>query len=214
MSDSLGWCLIESDPGVFTELIRELVGLFLTMLTHLHTIGISSVSGVTGALVEELWTLDSSLFEAIKPVHGLIFLFRWIGEDQPDGQIVRDLRVEKLFFAKQVINNACATQAILSVLFNCRHPDIELGKTLSQFKEFSQKFDANMKGLALSNSQQIRSVHNSFGRSNSIFEFEDSAKPNFKDDEAYHFVAIVPIDGRLYELDGLKEGPIDLGLIK
>ncbi|XP_060863370.1 ubiquitin carboxyl-terminal hydrolase isozyme L5 [Metopolophium dirhodum] len=194
MSDSVGWCLIESDPGVFTELIREL--------------------GVTGAQVEELWTLDSSLFDAIKPVHGLIFLFRWIGEDQPDGPIVRDSRIEKLFFAKQVINNACATQAILSVLFNCHHPDIELGTTLSEFKEFSQKFDANMKGLALSNSQKIRSVHNSFGRSNSIFEFDDTAKPKSKDDEAYHFVAIVPIEGRLYELDGLKEGPIDLGLIK
>lgn len=37
-----------------------------------------------------------------RPVHGLIFLFRWIGEDQPDGPIVKDSRIEKLFFAKQV----------------------------------------------------------------------------------------------------------------
>ncbi|XP_050539821.1 ubiquitin carboxyl-terminal hydrolase isozyme L5 [Daktulosphaira vitifoliae] len=194
MSDTAGWCLIESDPGVFTELIREL--------------------GVTGAQVEELWTLDNSLFDSIKPVHGLIFLFRWIGDDQPDGPIVKDSRIDKIFFAQQVINNACATQAILSVLLNCRHPSIDLGSTLNEFKEFSQKFDANMKGLTLSNSQKIRSVHNSFGRSGSIFEFDDSAKPKSKEDEAYHFVAIVPIDGRLYELDGLKEGPIDLGPIK
>lgn len=42
----------------------------------------------------------------------------------------------------QVINNACATQAIISVLLNCSHPDMLLGDTLTEFREFSQSFDA------------------------------------------------------------------------
>ncbi|GBL74650.1 Ubiquitin carboxyl-terminal hydrolase isozyme L5, partial [Araneus ventricosus] len=77
-----------------------------------------------------------------------------------------------------VINNACATQAILSVLLNCKHADVELGETLSSFKDFCQTFDATMKGLTLSNSDVIREVHNSFARQQ-MFEFD--AKPPTKD---------------------------------
>lgn len=140
----------------------------------------------------------------------MIFLFKWVQDDEPSGSIVQDSRLEKIFFAKQVINNACATQAILSILLNCKHPDISLGPTLTEFKDFCQSFDANMKGLSLSNCQQIRSVHNSFARQ-TLFEFD--SKLASKDDEVYHFVGYLPIDGRLYELDGLKAGPIDLGIV-
>jgi ubiquitin carboxyl-terminal hydrolase BAP1 len=34
---------------------------------------------------------------------------------------------------------------------------------------------------------------------------------NFSTGEAFHFVSYVPINGRLYELDGLKSYPIDHG---
>uniref|UniRef100_A0A673W0E7 Ubiquitin carboxyl-terminal hydrolase n=2 Tax=Salmoninae TaxID=504568 RepID=A0A673W0E7_SALTR len=184
-------------------------------------------------LVEEIWSMEPENFENLKPVHGLIFLFKWQPGEAPAGSIVQDSRLDNIFFAKQVINNACATQAIVSVLLNCTHSDMLLGETLTEFREFSLSFDAavscsvfcpwdvhnthtlmifssiKMKGLALSNSEVIRQVHNGFARQQ-MFEFD--AKSSAKDEEAFHFVSYVPVNGRLYELDGLREGPIDLGV--
>ncbi|XP_063095919.1 ubiquitin carboxyl-terminal hydrolase isozyme L5 isoform X1 [Cavia porcellus] len=172
------------------------------------TASAAGTPGCRGAQVEEIWSLEPENFEKLKPVHGLIFLFKWQPGEEPAGSVVQDSRLDTIFFAKQVINNACATQAIVSVLLNCTHQDVHLGETLSEFKEFSQSFDAAMKGLALSNSDVIRQVHNSFARQQ-MFEFD--AKTSAKEEDAFHFVSYVPVNGRLYELDGLREGPIDLG---
>lgn len=185
------WCLIESDPGVFTELIRGF--------------------GCSGVQMEEIWSLDEETIQRLNPIHGLIFLFKWRSGEEADGSIVRDSRMEDIFFAKQVINNACATQAIISILMNVNHPDMNLGENLSNFKEFSKSFDPSLKGLSLSNSDQIKQVHNSFARQQ-MFEFDNSMKDDDKD--SYHFVAYLPINGRLYELDGLKDGPVDLGAVE
>lgn len=110
-----------------------------------------------------------SILSCGRPIHGLIFLFKWVPNEEVVGTVVQDSRLDKIFFAKQVINNACATQAIISILLNCKHPDLHLGPTLGEFKEFTQTFDANMKGLALSNSDTIRGVHNSFARYTAIW---------------------------------------------
>lgn len=191
------WCLIESDPGCFTELIRGF--------------------GVTDVNVEEIYGLDEQNFRDLHPTYGLIFLFKWQGSDDTKADIVRDSRLKRLFFAKQVINNACATQAILSILLNApsKKSDeddigIQLGETLSNFKEFTKGFDPTSNGLALSNEDTIRCVHNTFARQQ-MFEFD--AKQADKDDDVFHFISYIPFEGRLYELDGLREGPVDLGVI-
>lgn len=140
----------------------------------------------------------------------MIFLFKWFNDTEPSGSIVTDNRLDKIYFASQVINNACATQALLSILFNTTHPDVDLGLSLSEFKEFCASFNPQLKGLALTNSETVRTVHNSFARQ-TLFEFD--SKKATKGDDVYHFVSYIPIDGRLYELDGLKPGPIDHGAI-
>jgi ubiquitin carboxyl-terminal hydrolase L5 len=43
-----------------------------------------------------------------------------------------------------------------------------------------------------------------------LFLIEDK-KFGGKEEDAFHFIAYVPFEGRLYELDGLQKGPIDLG---
>ena len=116
--------------------------------------------------------------------------------------------VPQLFFARQVITNACATQAILSVLLNANGLDI--GENLRQFRDFTQGFDVEMKGEAISNSDMIKDAHNSFARPEP-FGLDDTKKSPSGKGDAYHFIAFVPFQGKVYEIDGLKAGPIVLG---
>lgn len=108
----------------------------------------------------------------------------------------------------QTIQNACATQALLSVLMN-KTADVDIGGSMRDFREFTIELPPEFRGEALSNSDLIREVHNSFARSS---PFADETQKTSNDSEdVFHFIAYTPINGVLYELDGLQQAPISHG---
>ncbi|SPP86520.1 ubiquitin carboxyl-terminal hydrolase isozyme L5-like isoform X1 [Drosophila guanche] len=183
------WCEIESDPGVFTQLIRDF--------------------GCVGAQVEEIWSLEANIFHNLEPIHGLIFLFKWMHDEQPDGRVVSNFD-ENIYFAKQVVENSCATHSILSLLLNLKHPDIELGEMLTRFRDLTINLDPLSRGYCLGNDRKIRTAHNSLARPTFIV---NESQEDEIEAATYHFVSYMPIGERLYELNGLRLGPTELAVI-
>lgn len=208
-----GWNTIESDAGVFTFLLNNL--------------------GAKDVQFEELLTLEPEALAALDPVYGVIFLFKYptdapyAATDKPlDGTFDYDA-AERIFFAAQTIQNACGTQALLSVLLNKDEEGggggssggssgargdstgIDIGKQLREFRDFTMVLPPEFRGEALSNSELIRDVHNSFAKSSPFVD--ETQRTSGEPEDAFHFIAYTPIDGTLYELDGLQPAPISHG---
>ncbi|XP_073844846.1 ubiquitin carboxyl-terminal hydrolase calypso [Musca autumnalis] len=196
-----GWLELESDPGLFTLLLEDF--------------------GVQGVQVEEVYDLQKPIEG---PVYGFIFLFRWIEERRARRKIVEttaeifvkdDEAVANIFFAQQVVPNSCATHALLSVLLNCDESDIHLGDTLGRLKSHTKGMSPENKGWAIGNTPELACAHNSHAMPQAKRLLERNAGSGVSTGrftgEAFHFVSFVPINGHLFELDGLKPYPMDHG---
>jgi ubiquitin carboxyl-terminal hydrolase L5 len=195
------WCTIESDPGVFTELLEAL--------------------GCHAVELQELYTLDDmDIISSDQTIYGLIFLFPWKSKEErvaiassnaaSTSPTEQSPPPEDLFFAHQVTTNACATQALLSVVLNTV---TDLGSTLTEFKTFTASFPPPLKGMAIAGSEIIQQAHNSFARADAFWQ--DPTQPRAprtgSKEEVYHFVAYIPFRGTVYELDGLQSEPVFVG---
>lgn len=175
---------------------------------------------------EELTDLDPQSLQQLNPL-GVIFLFKYQSsgpqpsKDKPlDGEFdyaaleQQDEEGKPVWFAAQTIQNACGTQALLSVLLNKagasdEEGTVDIGPSLTEFKDFTSAFPADLRGEALSNSDIIRDTHNSFAKSSPFVS--DETRLATDDDDVYHFIAYTSINDTLYELDGLQPAPIRHG---
>ncbi|KAJ3800331.1 hypothetical protein GGU11DRAFT_773639 [Lentinula aff. detonsa] len=176
--DSNGWQLTESDPGVFSELLK--------------TLGVPLI-------VDDLYSLDSESLASLQPLHALIFLFKWVStsSDSMSGNYDPEFPG---FFAHQVVNNACATIAVINALGNI--PALKSGPQLAQLMEFTNNMDPQTRGLVVTSSDWLREAHNSLSPPSAISL--DGLELPRQTEDAYHFVVYLPSMGFVYELDGLK----------
>lgn len=109
----------------------------------------------------------------------------------------------------------------MHILLNLETEKINSGEVLKNFKSFAQDLPADMRGLCLSNSLEIREIHNEFGNIKNLLAYgneeeddEDDEKKNPKDKDSFHFVAFLNRNSLIYELDGLKDAPILHGKVE
>lgn len=187
------WNTVDSDPAVFNSLVEQL--------------------GVNDIQFEEVYLLDD--IKNFDPVYGIIFLFKYFATSyaRNTNETSQYANNNDVYFAQQLIPNACGTQAVLNILLN-KDDQIDIGEELKNFKLFTNDFDSSLKGESISNSESIRSIHNSFSCPSLLSDDNNRNKQNendAKNDGLFHFIGYIEKNGRIYELDGLREAPIDHG---
>ncbi|KAI0150584.1 cysteine proteinase [Xylariaceae sp. FL1272] len=211
-----GWVELESEPAFFNAMLQDL--------------------GAKDFKVDELFGLDGqALRELPQPVHGLLFLYQWNTYEGADSD--RQDCPPNLWFGNQTTANACATVALMNIIMNAQ--GIKLGPELQEFKDTTRTLPPPHRGHALNTHDFIRAIHNSVARRVDLLS-EDllldnkheaankrrrtssatkkkttkNSKPRRKsdsDDNAFHYIAFVPVDGEVWELDGLETKPLRIG---
>ncbi|PPJ58832.1 hypothetical protein CBER1_08499 [Cercospora berteroae] len=140
-----GWVEMESEPAFFNVMLKEM--------------------GVRGAKVQEVLSIDEEGLAMLpRPVHALIFLFRYKTQDEQDQYTGAPQK--HIWFANQVPDFACATIATLNIVNNI--PGLQMGKELREFRELTKDMDPIERGREIDRFDFVRRIHNSFASENDI----------------------------------------------
>ncbi|KAG8955446.1 ubiquitinyl hydrolase 1 [Tulasnella sp. 424] len=192
---------LESNPTVFTELA--------------HQLGLPKSLAFTDVL-----SLDEPDLLAIipRPVLAFVLVFptseKYHKEKEADENRRKEYRGsgpdEEIMWFRQTIYNACGLYGILHAVSNGEaRSTIRSDSTLAEILRKAEPLTPKSRALSLEDSEDLERAHAAAARKG------DSAVPENPEDEVdYHYICFVRSskNGHLYQLDGDRKGPVDLGI--
>lgn len=143
------FAIIESDPRQALEL--HPYSLLILMYTGIFT-SLTCKLGVKHLEIVEVYDIEPWAIDHLH-LYGLVFCFCW-RKDTRRPTNFKDLAAEHVLFANQLSNDACASQAILNILFNCS--EVDIGKELSEFKEYMREMSPKVSLCAATSHHSFR----------------------------------------------------------
>ena len=193
------WFPLESNPTLMNGYVQKLG--FDTSLYEFHDV---------------FSTEDWALQMIPQPVAAVVMLYP-LTEKQTSyekssttaNQPVLD-KSDSVWFIKQRIGNACGTIGLLHAIFNAPEGlrTFPPGSWLDEFsRDCPSPLDPVRKAELLEGNRTIAKLHDDATSSTS----NQTSRGSLDDKVITHFIALVHVDGVLYELDGRKGGPIAHG---
>ncbi|KAL1518585.1 hypothetical protein AB1Y20_002873 [Prymnesium parvum] len=181
------WVGLESNPEVMTQ--------------YAHKLGVHE----DWCFVDVLGLDDASLRLVPQPCVGAIFLYPYRQCEARKRSLgrCRGAPLPHVWFMKQRVGNACGAVALMHTVMN------NLRRT-STPKGFLESFHADTARASAAEradmfAPAVRELHSSLAPRGQT----DAPAPTA--DLDFHFVSLVAVGGRLYELDGNNDGPIECG---
>ena len=113
---------------------------------------------------------------------------------------------KNLFFMKQTIGNACGAIGVIHAVANIKNKLEFLSESVfEKFYSEATSLSPLEKGKMLENNLSISKLHEDCAREG------QSAVVDANEKVYLHFVALVQVDGSIYEFDGNKDFPINHG---
>jgi ubiquitin carboxyl-terminal hydrolase L3 len=190
------WFPLESNPALINTYVQNLG--FET--SHFEFCDVFST---------EDWALDM----VPQPVAAVIMLYPLTDKQlaYKDETEIPAKDAPHVWFTKQRIGNACGTIGLLHALLNAPEVVRSFIKSSSWLASFHEDCPAPLDPIAkaerLEGDDKIATLHDQATSS----EQNQTGRGNLDDQLITHFITLVCVGNRLYELDGRKSGPVDHG---